>query len=60
MGPRFPDNLPLAALLAWVFLPIRVITARLAFARMGLAPRRADILCGLVAYTVWFGINLMP
>lgn len=63
INPRFPDNLPIAAWLSWSMLPLLVATARLAFASMGLSPKHATILCGLMALNapvVWFGMNLMP
>jgi hypothetical protein len=63
VNPRFPDNMPLAALLAWAMLPLVVTMARLVFKNMGLGPRHTSVLCGLMALSapiVWFGINLMP
>ncbi len=63
IDPRFPDNMPVAALLSWVMLPLLVTMAGLAFARMKLGPGHATILCGLMAFSapvVWFSINLMP
>lgn len=63
INPRFPENMPIAALLAWVMLPVLVATAWFAFRRMGLAPNHAGILCALMAISapvVWFAVNLMP
>jgi hypothetical protein len=63
INPRFPDNLPWAALLAWLMVPLLLIMARLAFIRMGIRPGHAILLCGLMALSgpmVRFGINLMP
>jgi len=63
LDPRFPGNLPIAALLAWVMLPLLLTTARLEFARLGLEPKHATILCAMMAVSapvVWFSLNLMP
>ena len=63
IDPRFPENLPVAALMAWMMLPLLVVVARLAFGSMGLDSLRAGVLCAMMTFSapvVWFSINLMP
>ena len=63
VNPRFPANMAVAALLAWLMLPLLLIVARRTFLRMGLAPAHAGVLCASMALNaplVWFGMNLMP
>jgi hypothetical protein len=63
INPQFPQNMPMAALLAWVMLPLLVTMARLEFGKLGLSARHATMLCAMMALSapvVWFSINLMP
>ena len=63
INPQFPQNMPVAALLAWVMLPLLLTMSRLEFTRLGLGPKHAIFLCVMLAVSapvVWFSLNLMP
>ncbi|HEX8986002.1 MAG TPA: hypothetical protein VF767_11230, partial [Bryobacteraceae bacterium] len=63
INPQFPDNLRLAALLAWLPVPVLLVLARRYFAHLGFGTKHAWILCALMAVSapvVTFSLNLMP
>lgn len=56
-GPGFPQMLPWAMLLQWLFIPVLLGLAAVYYARHGLSPMLAAML-GLNAYVLAFGTSL--
>ncbi|MGD0201497.1 MAG: hypothetical protein ABSD27_12165 [Bryobacteraceae bacterium] len=62
LNPAFPENLPLAALTAWLMAPLYVAAARLAFLDLGVSRGHALALCAVVAVNPFLalcGISLL-
>lgn len=48
-NPRFPDNLPLAAALAWLTVPLFIVTAAWFYRCLGFGWRLCSFLCAVLA-----------
>lgn len=60
--PRFPDNLPLAALVSWLFLPLYLLLARGVLADLGLGQRHRCVVLVLLAlnpYVLVYATSVM-
>jgi hypothetical protein len=55
-GPGFPDNLKLAMALAWLSLPVCLLTMRVLFRQFGLGPREAWLLTLAAAWHPIVGV----
>ena len=53
LDPRFPENLQLATVFAWVWLPIFLALAWRWFSRAGFGLRGRIALCAVLAFSPW-------
>jgi len=62
VNPRFPDNLPLAAALSWVFLPVLLVLAWRLLPSLGVSRREGAVVCillGLNPLVILYSVSLM-
>ncbi|MGE5567712.1 MAG: hypothetical protein ACM3S5_01625, partial [Rhodospirillales bacterium] len=62
VNPRFPDNLPLAAALSWVFLPVYLVLVWRLLPSLGVSRREGVVVCVLLAlhpFVIVLSVNLM-
>ncbi len=62
LAPQFPENLPLATLFCWAWLPVWLAYAWYLFRDLGASPPHALLLCGILAvspHTLLFGMSAM-